>query len=127
MTNRAEAATPASTSPPARREIWISRSLTIVILLATAVAIFETEPLLVIGRERLFDALEYAFGAVFVLEYSARLFSGFRRGIRVGAKRAIRFAASPGGLLDLAVRAGNSSQEIPPREIAQWVHENWIR
>ena len=62
--------------PKARRRDGLSRLnivISVLILGAVALAILETEPTLTDDYGRLFDRLEWVFGAAFALEYLARL------------------------------------------------------
>lgn len=78
----------------------INVMLVILILLATVVAILETEPLLHgrFGRE--FRFVEYSFISIFSIEYLARLWSAAENG---GWKGRLRFALMPSSLIDLVV------------------------
>ena len=72
------------------------------ILLSAAVAVVETEPVIVAGRETWFAALEWFFTAVFAVEYAARMWVSVedpRYG--PGLKGRIRFALSPAAIVDL--------------------------
>lgn len=75
----------------------VTRILLALILLATVVAILETEPLVARGRERGFRAVEIYFAAVFSVEYAARLWSA-----PAGGRSRLRFVFSPMALIDLA-------------------------
>jgi voltage-gated potassium channel len=78
----------------------------VAILLATASAVLETEPLLSGGREQLFRATEIGFGLFFAAEYLARLWVAAEADEPGPAwRRRLRFALSPGGLIDLLVVA----------------------
>lgn len=74
--------------------------LVLLIILATIIAILETEPLL---RERFDDAFasaEYGFVIIFSFEYLARFWSAAENG---GWRARLRFMLSPSALIDLAV------------------------
>lgn len=78
----------------------------IAILLATASAVLETEPLVTHGRERLFAHVELGFGLIFVAEYVARFWSAPEAdGARPTWCKRLAFALSPVGLIDLVVIA----------------------
>ena len=78
--------------------------LILLILLATAAAIAETEPELYGRYDRWFDAAELFFGLVFLFEYVARLWSVAEdRGATTAAARRLRFVLSPAALIDLVV------------------------
>lgn len=80
--------------------------LCLAILVATLVAILETEPLVVRGRDHLFRAAEVAFGLFFAAEYLARIWV-LAEADDPGPvwRRRLRFMFSPAGLIDLAVIA----------------------
>lgn len=79
--------------------------LSVAILLATAAAILETEPAIVSLSPTLFGGLEIGFGALFLLEYVARLWTAAERPGGTPAGNRLRFVRSPAGLIDLAVIA----------------------
>ncbi|MDP8912659.1 MAG: ion transporter [Pseudomonadota bacterium] len=72
------------------------------ILLATAAAIAETEPLISQGREALFRAFELLFGMLFLAEYAARLWTAVDNP-RFQQRRLPRvaFAVTPAAIVDL--------------------------
>lgn len=81
----------------------INLVLVCAILLATAAAIAETEPLLSGAYGGAFTALELTFGALFAAEYGARFWS-VAEDLRAGEpvwRRRLRFALSPSALFDL--------------------------
>jgi voltage-gated potassium channel len=83
-----------------------NKLLVVMILLATALAIAETEPELYRPYGRAFDAAELLFGIVFLIEYLARLWSVAEdRGAGSATARRLRFIVSPSALLDLLVVA----------------------
>ncbi|HET9354643.1 MAG TPA: ion transporter [Sphingomicrobium sp.] len=62
--------------PHARSELGLSQAnkfLVVCIVLASALAILDTEPMVAGGREGLFRVAELAFGAIFTVEYLLRL------------------------------------------------------
>lgn len=62
--------------PHARSELGLSHAnkfLVVCIVLASALAILDTEPMVAGGREGLFRVAELAFGAIFTVEYLLRL------------------------------------------------------
>jgi voltage-gated potassium channel len=72
------------------------------IVAAAIAAIVETEPLLAAGREHWFRRAELLFGALFTIEYVARLWSVVEdRGEQSGGRRRLRFAVTPSAILDL--------------------------
>jgi voltage-gated potassium channel len=70
------------------------------IILATIVAILETEPLLRHQFGNAFELAEYAFVFVFSVEYLARLWSIAENG---GWRSRLQFIFTPSSLIDLAV------------------------
>jgi voltage-gated potassium channel len=78
--------------------------LVVLILLATALAVIETEPELHGRYGRAFQAMELFFGIAFLLEYLARFWAvAENRGQGSAFARRLRFMVSPSALLDLAV------------------------
>jgi voltage-gated potassium channel len=76
--------------------------VTLAIIVATAAAIVETEPLVTAGRERLFDAAEFGFGLFFLAEYAARLWTVVEEeGARSPWRRRLAFVRSPAAIFDL--------------------------
>jgi len=84
----------------------VNKLLVVLILLATATAIAETEPELYGPYGTWFDALELLFGLLFLVEYGARLWSiAEDRQDGSALARRLRFVFSPSALLDLLVVA----------------------
>lgn len=82
----------------------VNTLIVLLILLATFVAIVETEPQIYSRNRSLFEALELLFGTAFAVEYLARLWSVAEgKGSGSDFRRRLRFAISPAALLDLAV------------------------
>ncbi len=84
---------------------WGLIALVIVTLVAT---VLESVPRLGAAYRQLFDAIEYTALAVFSAEYVARLWTAVEHPLwqRLGPLRsALRFAASPAGIVDLAAVA----------------------
>lgn len=73
-----------------------SRVLIVLILVATALAILETEPAVVAGREGWFYAAGLVLTAIFLVEYVLRIWSA----PECGSSR-LRYALSPWSLIDL--------------------------
>ncbi|HEX8256767.1 MAG TPA: ion transporter [Allosphingosinicella sp.] len=114
----AAAAVPPSPAPPSlRRRLYrqldprawtkpglspLNTLVTLAIIVATAAAIVETEPLVTAGRERLFDAAELGFGLFFLAEYAARLWTVVEEeGARSHWRRRLAFVRSPAAIFDL--------------------------
>lgn len=74
-----------------------------VILMGTFAAILQTEPLVFVGRERLFLTIEIAFGVFFTAEYLARLWVASHRPGNSATYNRLSFVFSFSGLLDLAI------------------------
>lgn len=82
----------------------VNKAIVLFILLATAVAIAETEPVLYDPYSRWFDAAELVLGILFLVEYLARLWAVAEdRGEDSSFSRRVRFVLSPSALIDLAV------------------------
>lgn len=80
----------------------LNRILAVLIIAATLVAIFETEPLLSNQYPSFFLIAEKIFTAIFIVEYLARLWTAAER--KEGPWRGrIAFIFSPAALVDLAV------------------------
>lgn len=77
--------------------------IVIVLLLGTITAIPQTEPLVLVGRERLFLTLEVSLGIFFALEYLARLWVASEDHGRNTTMKRLRFVFSFSGLLDLSI------------------------
>ena len=92
---------------------WPSKGLSplnvlicLLILLATATAVLETEPLVRRGHEALFHRVEVAFGVLFTVEYLVRLWVVAEADeARPVWRRRLHFVFSPSGLIDLVVIA----------------------
>lgn len=91
--------------PKARPRQGLSRlniALVLLILLAVALAILETEPTLTDDYGRLFAQLELAFGAVFIAEYLARLWVCVEDPeFGPGWRGRLKFVVSPTAIIDL--------------------------
>ena len=91
--------------PAARERQGLSltnRLLMVLIVLATAQAIADTEPLLTAGREGLFRASELLFGAIFLVEYVARLWVSVENPeCRKHRFPRLRYALTPAAIIDL--------------------------
>lgn len=77
--------------------------IVVVILLGTVAAILQTEPIVFVGRERLFLTVELSLGIFFSLEYLARLWVTSEGPGRSNTTKRVRFVFSFNGLLDLAI------------------------
>lgn len=78
--------------------------LIILILVATVVAILETEPWMESRYAGWFAIAELSFGVIFAAEYAARLWvAPEEEGEENGWRKRMRFALSPSGLIDLIV------------------------
>ena len=82
-------------TPTAHFLIWA-------ILIATALAIAETEPLVSQGRERWFHAAELAFAAIFSVEYGLRLWAAPETGMS-----RLRWMRTPTAIIDLVAILGS--------------------
>lgn len=91
---------------PTRGMSPLNAAICVLIVVATAAAILETEPLIADGHEALFRGLELAFGVLFLLEYAGRLWTIAEeaQGRPVWRVR-LRFVFSFWSLLDLLVIA----------------------
>jgi voltage-gated potassium channel len=82
----------------------INRLLVAMIIIATLLAIIETEPLLTRGRDHWFTLAQLLFGCVFLAEYLGRLWSlGAAPAPPTVAAQRWRFVRSAGGVIDLIV------------------------
>lgn len=82
----------------------VNKLIVMLILLATAAAIVETEPEVYTRYGPVFDGVELLFGLLFLVEYVARLWSiAEDRGESSAFARRVRFVFSPSALIDLAV------------------------
>ena len=79
-----------------------ARFLIFAILVATAMAIAETEPMVSAGRERLFIAAELIFAAIFSVEYGLRLWTAPEAGMG-----RLRWMATPTAIIDLLAILGS--------------------
>lgn len=92
--------------PTARNDPGLSSLnwlLVILIVAATVVAILQTEPLIVAGRDTLFGWIELGFAAIFAAEYVARFWVAAERSGGSNWRNRIRFVFSLAGLLDLTI------------------------
>ena len=80
------------------RTQWL---LVVLILGSVLATVLATEPVVVHAAPQLFDALEWLFGAVFVLEYLARLWSIVERDGCRGLRGRLRYVVTPVALIDL--------------------------
>lgn len=84
----------------------LNASICLMIVVATVMAIAETEPLVARGHDRAFRVLELIFGVLFAGEYLARLWTVAEADDpRPVWRRRLRFVLSPSGLIDLVVIA----------------------
>lgn len=90
-------------SPAGRGLSLTNRVLVCAIIAAVLSAVLQTEPLVVVGRERAFRLLELCFGALFAIEYLARLWSCIEAPRFAGPLGRVRYMLSAGALLDLLV------------------------
>ena len=82
----------------------VNKLIVLAVLLATAAAILETEPLVYNRYPSAFDGLEIFFGIVFLAEYLARFWSVAEdRGGSSVLSRRLRFMRSPSAVFDLVV------------------------
>lgn len=99
----------AQLDPSARTRAGLSplnKALIILILLATLIAVLETEPEIAAGHEGTFAALELALGVIFAAEYAGRMWTAPERHDGASPWRArLRFALSPAAILDVLVIA----------------------
>jgi voltage-gated potassium channel len=70
---------------------------------ATLLAIVQTEPSIATGRHHLFDAANVLFGLLFLAEYIGRLWSCVEDDRYRGFRGRVRYAFTPGALLDMGV------------------------
>ena len=79
-----------------------NRVIAVLIMVALASAVLESEPLIYEGREAWFTALEVTLGTLFLVEYAARVWCAPDGAPDLPAWRArLRFMRSPAGVLDL--------------------------
>lgn len=82
----------------------LNQALTILILVAVATAVLETEPTILRGREELFHALEWGFASLFGLEYLARVWVAVENPrCGSGFSGRLRYVLTPAALIDLFV------------------------
>jgi voltage-gated potassium channel len=82
----------------------VNRALVALIILATLLAIIETEPLITRGHDRWFAIAQLLFGGVFVLEYAGRIWALGAASYPPSANfRRWQFIRSPAGIIDLIV------------------------
>jgi voltage-gated potassium channel len=86
---------------PEQKLTLSARLLIGLILIATVVAIAETEPMLTAGRERQFRLLEICFAGMFAVEYGIRIWSAAD-----GPVSRLRYALTPASLIDLVAVIG---------------------
>jgi voltage-gated potassium channel len=86
---------------PRGRLTVTARLIILLILVATASAILETEPTIVAGHEERFRRIELLFAFLFSAEYALRIWSAAE-----GPDTRLRYALRPASLLDLAVVVG---------------------
>jgi voltage-gated potassium channel len=80
----------------------INLFLVVLIFVAVAHAVIETEPMFTSGRERLFDLAELGIGLIFLVEYLARVWIAVENP-RFAASRfpRLRYMATPIAIIDL--------------------------
>jgi voltage-gated potassium channel len=91
--------------PAARRGQGLSIAnilLILLILIAAGADVIETEPLIAVGRERMFRLIEVVIGAIFLVEYAARLWIAVDNP-KFAASRwpRLRYALTPIAIIDL--------------------------
>jgi len=80
----------------------LNRLISVLIVVAVAVAILQTEPTISAGNEQLFRVLEIVFAVIFLVEYLARLWIAAENPELGGGWRArLRYALSLPALIDL--------------------------
>ncbi|PSJ40552.1 ion transporter [Allosphingosinicella deserti] len=82
-----------------------NRFLVLLIIAATLLAILRTEPMIADGRETLLNGIDMLFGSIFLAEYAARLWVAGDSPRFRGPGGRLRYALTPGALLDAAVVA----------------------
>ena len=83
---------------------WLNLFLLLLIVVATVVAIIETEASIVAGREWYFAMAQLAFGSIFAVEYAARLWVAAENpGPESAWVKRWRFVRSPSAIIDLVV------------------------
>ncbi|MCP3730775.1 ion transporter [Sphingomonas sp. MG17] len=88
---------------PGRGLSPLNAFLCVLILIATALAVLETEPLVTRGNEALFHRIEIAFGTLFLLEFLARLWVVPEGSDGPAWRCRLRFVLSPWSLIDILV------------------------
>jgi len=81
----------------------VNRLITAAILIATLAAVLETEPLIATPWAHMLELIEHVLGALFCIEYLARLWSAAERPGGLPWRNRARFVASPAALIDLIV------------------------
>lgn len=92
--------------PTARNEPGLSAlnwALVLLIVSATVLAILQTEPLVVEGRETFFAVIELSFATIFAVEYFVRFWVAAEHPGGSNWCKRMRFVFSLAGLLDLAI------------------------
>jgi voltage-gated potassium channel len=79
----------------------LNKFVVALICLATLVAILESEPLLYVGREKIFFAFEIVFTIIFGAEYAARLWVAGEDERYRGFTGRLHFTKTPTALIDL--------------------------
>lgn len=80
----------------------VNRGVAVAIVCSVAFALAGSEPLIVTGHEHLFDAVEFWFGALFGVEYLARLWTSAENPKYGGGLFGrLRYMRSPAAVLDL--------------------------
>ena len=80
----------------------VNLALVVLIVIAVASAIIETEPLIASGREQMFGDLELGIGLIFLVEYAARLWIAVENP-KYNTSRfpRLRYALTPIAIIDL--------------------------
>jgi voltage-gated potassium channel len=80
----------------------VNAALVVLIVFAVAVAVIETEPLVAAGREALFGDTELALGLIFLVEYSARVWTAVENPrFADEAYPRLRYMITPIAIIDL--------------------------
>lgn len=87
---------------PEGRMSWAARLLIVAILVATVLAILETEPTIADGNELWFHGAELVFALIFSVEYGLRLWSAPE-----GGKSRLRWMRTPTAIIDLVAILGS--------------------
>lgn len=97
----------------------LNRLLVAAIIIATLLAIIETEPLLTRGKEHWFAWAQIGFGLLFIAEYAGRIWSLAEAPGPVSvARRRWQFMRSVGGIIDLVVILATFLPFIAPNAAA---------